>query len=60
MNNMEKDKKFQIRLTNKELNEIKAEAEERQMSAADYLIEGHRLLMRERGKCPCCGRELKG
>lgn len=56
---MQKTQVQQIRLSDQQKKEITREARFEGKSVTEYLLEGHRYKMLEKGKCPCCGQAIK-
>jgi uncharacterized protein (DUF1778 family) len=56
---MRKIKVLQIRLSEQQKKEIDQQAYVEGKTITDYLLEGHQLKMKEKGKCPCCGQDIK-
>ena len=53
------NKVLQIRLADQQKKEIAREAYAEGKSVTEYLLDGHRIKMLEKGMCPCCGQVIK-
>jgi uncharacterized protein (DUF1778 family) len=56
---MEKRKSIFIRMTPEEKEEMEKEAYSEGISLSEYVLEAHKAKMSLKGKCPCCGQEVK-
>jgi hypothetical protein len=56
---MEKRKSIFIRMTPQEKEEMEREAYSEGISLSEYVLQSHKANMSLKGKCPCCGQEIK-
>jgi len=56
---MLKTKVLQIRLTEQHKKEIEQAAYREGKTITEYMLGAHRAKAMEKGKCPCCGQDVK-